>query len=131
MAKYIKRYKDHEEFDEAVERYVLDCKTDEVPLTITGLTLSLGFSSRNSLNTYEKDPEFKASVQRARLLIENQYEKNLTQRGVSPVGSIFALKNIGAWADKQTVELAAEEDFFSQVFKIADDKRKKREEELG
>ena len=83
MAKYVKKYKDHEQFDEAVDKYVLDCKINEEPLTISGLTLSLGFSSRNSLNTYEKDPEFKHSVQRARLLVEHQYEKNLTQKGAS------------------------------------------------
>lgn len=125
MAKYKKRYLDHEQFDEAVDKYVLDCEIKKEPLTISGLCLSLGFASRNSLDKYAQDPEFKESVARARLIIENSYEKNLTARGLSPVGSIFALKNVASWSDKQQVQVSADDDFFNQVFKITNENRKK------
>lgn len=68
----------------------------EVP-TITGLTLYLGFESRQSFYDYEKMPEFSYIVKRARLFIEREYEEQL-QHG-NTTGAIFALKNMG-WTDK-------------------------------
>lgn len=86
--------------------------------------LALGFSSRGTLPKYEKNPEFRDSVRRARLLIENSYEEDLRQKGMSPVGSIFALKNLGDWKDKRDVELSGEDDFMEALFeKLAERKK--------
>ena len=71
------------------------------PITITGLALFLGFSDRQSLNDYEDKIEFSFIVKRARLRVENGYEKALHLQ--SPTGAIFALKNMG-WNDKQQVD---------------------------
>jgi hypothetical protein len=71
------------------------------PPTITGLSLYLGFESRQSFHDYKERPEFSYAIKRARLRIENEYEKMLYRQ--SPTGSIFALKNLG-WVDKQEVE---------------------------
>ncbi len=46
--------------------------------------------------------EFSDSEKRAKLLIENQYERKLDR--AKPAGAIFALKNMG-WSDRQEVEL--------------------------
>lgn len=66
-------------------------------ITITGLCLYLGFESRQSFYDYEKRQEFSYLIKRARLLVENKYEKSLSGKEV--VGAIFALKNMG-WVDK-------------------------------
>ncbi len=77
-------------------------RVDEDPLTLTGMILHLGLSSRESLDEYGRRPEFSDSVKRAKLLVENQYERKLD--GSRPTGAIFALKNMG-WADRQEVEV--------------------------
>lgn len=71
------------------------------PATITGLALYLGFESRQSIYDYEKNGKFSYTVKRARLRIEQEYEKKL--HGINATGPIFALKNFG-WRDQQNVE---------------------------
>jgi len=65
--------------------------------TVTGLALFLGFESRQSFYDYEGKEEFSYTIRKARLKVENEYEKKLS----SPMctGAIFALKNHG-WRDK-------------------------------
>ena len=66
--------------------------------TITGLTLFLGFESRSSLDAYcDKNEEFKYIIKRAKLCVENSYERS------GQAFDIFALKNMG-WKDKTEVE---------------------------
>jgi len=69
--------------------------------TITGLTLYLGFESRQSFYDYEERPEFSYIIKRARLKVENTYELRLSNQNTS--GAIFALKNMG-WSDKQEID---------------------------
>ena len=73
----------------------------EEPLTLTGMILHLGLSSRRVFDDYGDRPEFAYSVKRAKLLIENQYERKLDRD--KPAGAIFALKNMG-WSDRQEIE---------------------------
>lgn len=75
------------------------------PPTITGLTLHIGFASRQSFYDYEKDGEFAYALKRARLAIEKSYEISL--RGNTAAGAIFALKNFG-WSDKQEIDQKTE-----------------------
>jgi hypothetical protein len=77
----------------------------EVP-TITGLTIFLGFESRQSFYDYEKKEHFSYTIKRARLFIECEYEEQL-QVG-NTVGAIFALKNMG-WIDRQVNEMTGGE----------------------
>lgn len=65
--------------------------------TITGLILYIGFSHREALHDYEKKTEFSDIVKKARMKVENGYEKALF--GKNAAGPIFALKNMG-WTDK-------------------------------
>lgn len=69
--------------------------------TITGLAFYLGFESRQSFYDYEKKPEFSYIIKRARLRVENDYEKSLF--GKYPTGAIFALKNMG-WDDRTQIK---------------------------
>jgi len=73
-----------------------------MPATITGLALFLGFESRQSFYDYEEREDFSYTIKRARLMIENEYEKKLS--GNNCTGSIFALKNLG-WKDKTEQDL--------------------------
>ncbi len=78
---------------------------DGAPVTITGLCLFLGFDSRQSFYDYEKNDKFSYIIKKARMKVENAYEKNLS--GGQPTGSIFALKNMG-WKDKTETEFSGE-----------------------
>lgn len=69
--------------------------------TITGLSLYLGFESRQSIYDYEKNGKFSYTIKRARLKVENAYEKALLSK--NSTGAIFALKNFG-WSDKQEID---------------------------
>ena len=82
------------EFENAVDAYFKD---NEV-VTWTGLTIHLGFESRQSLEDYKKKEGFSYPIKKALLRIENKYE--IAIEGRSPAGAIFALKNFG-WKDKQ------------------------------
>jgi hypothetical protein len=73
---------------------------DKTP-TITGLTLFLGFADRQSFYDYGKKDKFSCTIKRARMRVENWYEKcMLTGQAAGP---IFALKNMG-WKDKVETE---------------------------
>lgn len=72
--------------------------------TMCGLGLFLGFSARSAFYEYENKPKFTDTIKRARLRIENEYEKQLYNDKCT--GAIFALKNLG-WKDKQETEVTA------------------------
>lgn len=97
------KFTDPNEFDRLVNEYLDDCVANEEPLTITGLTLHLGFCDKCSLYEYGQREGFEYSVKRARLLVENGYEKRLREGS----GVIFALKNFG-WSDSQNINLGGQ-----------------------
>lgn len=113
-------YETIEELQKKINKYLTECPDTkmiilkdggsiEVPaLTITGLAIYLGFCSRQSFYDYEKNEKFSYSIKRARLFIEREYEKQLSNSNAS--GAIFALKNFG-WTDKQEVEHSGEMKF--------------------
>lgn len=88
-------YDDPVEMQVKVNEYFENLPEESKP-TITGLTLFLGFESRQSFYDYERRDNFSYTVKRSRLAIENVYEQRL--QGNSPTGAIFALKNMG-WKD--------------------------------
>lgn len=74
----------------------------KVPIfTLCGLALKLGFESRQSIYDYEKNEKYSYIIKRARLFIENEYEKKLGDNNCT--GIIFALKNMG-WTDRTEIE---------------------------
>lgn len=86
-----------DDFERKVKEYVELCAKQQSPLTITGLCLHLGFATKQSFYDYEKMEEFRHVVGKARMMVENEYEKRLHSN--SPTGAIFALKQYG-WSDK-------------------------------
>ena len=92
------KYSTVEELQILIDSYF---ETEEV-YTITGLALHLDFTSRLALINYEKKDEFVYAIKKAKLKIENEYEKRMILRGNG--GDIFALKNFG-WNDKQEIDI--------------------------
>lgn len=85
---------------EKIEAYFDETPFDKI--TITGLALYLGFTSRADLINYEGySEEFHYTIKTAKLFVENAYEQDLRSKGGS--GPIFALKNFD-WSDKREVE---------------------------
>ena len=95
-----RKYKTVEDMRVAIESYF-----DETPfekITITGLALHLGFTSRHDLINYQGySEEFYHTIKTAKLFVENAYEQDLRSKGGS--GPIFALKNFD-WKDKHEVD---------------------------
>jgi len=77
-------------------------KAAKKPVTVTGLCLALGFTSRQALINYEGKPEFVDTVKTLKLMVEHFCEQALFLLK-NPTGPIFALKNFG-WSDRETVE---------------------------
>lgn len=92
-------YSSPDELREKVIEFFDQCEEKKEKATITGLCLYLGFSSRSSLDDYEKrSDEFSYIVKRCRLAVENSYELG------GQTIDIFALKNMG-WKDKTEQEV--------------------------
>lgn len=118
-----RKFSEEEELQKKIDEYFYNCP-DFVVLTgfdknlgdfvtyekktptICGLALYLGFTNRASFYDYEKNKKFSDTIKKARLRIENEYEKQLYNDKCT--GAIFALKNLG-WKDKQETEIIASE----------------------
>jgi len=101
------KYKSNEDLIDAINNYFADCDDKDIPYTVTGLALSLGFQSRQSIYDYadgkiKDQPEYPYTVKNALLKIENYAERHLYSNHVT--GAIFALKNRG-WTDKHDIDL--------------------------
>lgn len=85
-----------------VSYFEADNETLLKPPTVTGLTLHLGFESKDTLYSYSKKDGFSYPIKRALLNIE-QYHEIATAGGDKCTGNIFILKNFG-WKDTQSVD---------------------------
>lgn len=100
-----------ETFDRLVNEYVERCQNVDKPqpITLTGMILALGLTSKEGFYEYGTYDGFSDSLKRARLIVEQEYENRLIL-GTNAAAPIFALKNFG-WMDKHPTvldELAAE-----------------------
>ncbi len=75
------------------------------PPTIAGLSLYLGFNSKQAFEDYELNGKFADQLKRAGLRIEALYEKKLHTQYTS--GAIFALKSLG-WNERADTKQAGE-----------------------
>ena len=97
-------YTSAKEMEEVITEYFESSKNNsgKYQPTIEGLTLHLGFNSRQSLHNYAEKEDFLDVVNRAKMFIKSCYEKNLY--GFAWAGAQFALRNIGKedWKDEIT-----------------------------
>lgn len=101
-----KKYADTEVevFEKKIEDYFKECDSKDRPYTFSGLALALDFLDVKTLRTYGKDEKFFPSVNRARMRILEQYERELFRSQGSTQGVQFALKNnFFEYKDEQTV----------------------------
>lgn len=98
------KFKTVKALQDAIDKYFADCEGTGEPLTVTGLALALE-TTRETLMDYQEKDGYSDAIKRAKLKIENAYEKRLIARGNG--GDIFALKQFG-WKDKteQSVEVS-------------------------
>lgn len=100
------KFKNVKALQKAIDEYFEECRKTGEPLTVTGLALALN-TTRDTLMDYEKKDGYSDTVKRAKLMIENAYEKRLIERGNG--GDVFALKQFG-WSDKQEVNIGNKDD---------------------
>jgi hypothetical protein len=93
------KYRTAKDLQKKVDEYFV---LNSGSLTITGLTRHIGLASRQSFYEYEKNKLFGDTIKRARLRIEEYYEK-LAITLKNPSGCIFIMKNLG-WSDQVQVE---------------------------
>ena len=115
-------YKSVKELESKIDSYFSDCPDKRMVKvrdpeggeymdyvscpTITGLSLFLGFCSRQSMYDYEENPNYTYTIKKARTFIEREYESMLHNGQCT--GAIFALKNMG-WNDKTQTELTGKD----------------------
>lgn len=117
------KYKNMEEIEDKIEQYFRECEGEILkdddgkpvlnkignpiivgrkPLTVTGLALALGFTTRKSLLEYQGKKEFVNTITRAKSVVEKYAEERLFDRDGSN-GAQFSLRNnFKGWdADKE------------------------------
>lgn len=87
-----------EEMELSIIAYFDDCVEKKINVTVTGLALFIGLSSRKRLFEYKQRKEFSDMVTRALTAVEHGYELNL--HTFSAFGAKFALMNMG-WKESQ------------------------------
>jgi hypothetical protein len=103
-------YDTPEKLDEKVSEYFQFCVDNKEELTMSGLVLYLGFSSRSSLRDYrQRSKEFSHIIERATMCVEKAYEMEL--HTFKWGGGAFALRNINSeyWKEEtsQDVDMTA------------------------
>lgn len=96
------KFESPEQFEQLAEAYFIKCASEDTPLTITGLALSLG-TTRETLMDYENKDGFSYTVKLCKARVE-EYAEKMLYLGKSAAGPIFHLKNMG-WSDKTEQEL--------------------------
>ena len=74
------------------------------PLTITGLALALGFTSRQALLNYQAKPEFVDTVTRAKTIVEEYAEMRLFDKDGANGAKFSLANNFDGWREKQQIE---------------------------
>lgn len=95
------KYKTPKELKKAITKYFNYCDKEDKPYTISGLSLALGFLSRQALLSYNEKEKMGNIVKEAKLKILRSYEEQLALRKSGVAGLIFILKNNFNWKDRQ------------------------------
>jgi len=101
MARTKYRFNNRASLNRLIDEYFEHAKDDTdktaEPITVTGLALYLGFSSKDQFDEYEQTGYHRVLIQRARFRVMAYYESRLHYP--APTGAMFALKSLG-WTDK-------------------------------
>ena len=119
-------FRSAEEINSKIERYFRSCEpvqavddecapmfdkngapvyaVQEVPLTVSGLAIALGFGSREELLSYRGKPFAENAIHSALLRIENYAEERLFDKGQSSGAKYFLEGNFKAWSEDRDGE---------------------------
>lgn len=119
------KYKTKEEIQEKIDAYFESCKGELLydsdgnpmldkwgnpiivgakPLTITGLALALGFTSRRALLNYQDKEEFVHTITRAKARVEQYAEERLFDKDGANGAKFSLANNFDGWREKQQIE---------------------------
>jgi hypothetical protein len=102
------KFKTPEEMQEAIDAYYAECKERNAPLTMTGLSIALGFESRSSLVDYKKrDDAFSHTIKKARQEVERAVEERMLSSSGVVAGVIFNAKNNFGWRDRTEQDITS------------------------
>ena len=124
-------YKTVEEMQAKIDAYFEDCKAKplldaegfpvldkhgvpilygERPLTVTGLALALGFTSRQALLNYQEKEEFVDAIMRAKSRVECYVEERLFDKDGANGAKFSLANNFEGWREKQQIEAEVKND---------------------
>ncbi len=135
-------YSSVEEMEEMIEKYFDECKgrflydkdgnpltdknghpirVDRRPLTITGLALALGFTTRQGLLNYEGKEEFVDTIKRAKTRVEKYAEERLYDKDGANGAKFSLANNFKGWTEKQQIEADVKNSVTISVELVDDD----------
>jgi hypothetical protein len=135
------KYKSVEEIQEKIDAYFKECEgtvltdsdgrpfTDkngmpiiygEKPLTITGLALALGFTSRQALLNYQAKKEFVDTITRAKAIVERYAEERLFDKDGANGAKFSLANNFEGWKEKREIEADVKNDVTINI-ELSDD----------
>ena len=119
------KYKNKEEIQQKIDDYFKKCEGEILkdnennivfdkfgqpiivgakPVTVTGLALALGFTSRQALLNYQAKKEFVDTITRAKSRIEQYAEERLFDRDGANGAKFSLANNFKGWNEKQRDE---------------------------
>lgn len=120
------RYRTKEEMQEKIDAYFEECAgkvleddsgnpilnkfgnpivINQRPPTITGLALTLGFTSRQALLNYQGKKEFVDTITRAKSRVEQYTEERLFDRDGANGAKFSLTNNFKGWSEKQQIDV--------------------------
>lgn len=93
-----------EEGHAITDKYGVPVKVGCRPLTITGLALALGFTSRQALLNYEAKDEFVDTITRAKAKVEQYAEERLFDKDGCNGAKFNLSNNFSGWSERQQID---------------------------
>ena len=90
------------------------------PLTVTGLALALGFTSRQALLNYQDKEEFVDAITRAKSRVECYAEERLYDKDGANGAKFNLANNFEGWKEKQSIEAEVNSDMTIHI-ELSDD----------
>jgi 4-aminobutyrate aminotransferase-like enzyme len=87
-----------------VDKYGNVIRVGVRPLTITGLALALGFTSRRALLNYQGKKEFVHTITRAKAKVEQYAEERLFDKDGANGAKFSLANNFDGWKEKKEIE---------------------------
>lgn len=135
-------YKSAKEIQKKIDEYFEDCKGEILhdaegnpmvdkhgnvirvgvkPLTITGLALALGFTSRQALLNYQAKEEFVDTITRAKSMVECYAEMRLYDKDGANGAKFSLANNFDGWKEKKEIDADVSSKYTINIALVDDD----------